>query len=286
MTWKKINNKLIASSPTPRLATIGAIILTLHRILILELSFLNLRYEVSSYYIQRKKNVIRHRRSIPFRIKEDKWLTNVLDYLILYIFGFFNFLFQVLMVTPVLKRVCTLVIRNLSASPVFVRRSLSFAFGIIISYFIFFVFNGKDTKKSFIISFTIISVTLFTIVFAMSTTFRCVILLAIPKIIITQLRFVILYQISVLILSGPLVTIQANSQILSELALCSAKISYDITMEKIRETIRPLLVFVHSFQALVDEFGSFYKSMKTFLMDALNTIREIEKYLGILYLIG
>ena len=184
------------------------------------------------------------------------------------------------MITPFLKAIFSLLIQNLTRLPLFFRRLISFLFGILISYFLFAVFNAKDSKKSIIIAFVIISVTLFTLVFALSTAVRCIILLAIPKIIITQLRFIILYQISILILSGPLITIQANSQILCELALCSAKITYEITMDKVREASKPLLVFVHSFQALVDDFTAFYKTMKNFLNDALSTMKDMQKFLG------
>lgn len=83
-----------------------------------------------------------------------------------------------------------------------------------------------------------------------------------------------------LVLSGPLVTIQANSQILCELAICSAKITYDLTIEKIREASRPLLQFVHSFQILTKEFKAFYDIMKNFLNDSLVTIKNIQQYLG------
>ena len=51
-------------------------------------------------------------------------------------------------------------------------------------------------------------------------------------------------------------------------------------MDKIKEEFRPLLVFVHSFQALINEFTAFYKSMKNFLIDAMNTVKEMQKYLG------
>lgn len=51
-------------------------------------------------------------------------------------------------------------------------------------------------------------------------------------------------------------------------------------MDKIKEQFRPLLVFVHSFQALINEFTAFYKSMKSFLIDAMNTMKEMQKYLG------
>lgn len=256
-------------------------LLTIHRTLVLQLSFINLKYEMAHYYIHRKRNVMRNRRLIPFRIKEDSSLHNAIDYLVLCLFGFLNFLAQLLMITPIVRRVFGSLIRRLTNLPKFVRRLISFVFGIFLSYFLFAVFSAKDTRKSFIIIFTIVIVTLFTFVFAISTAFRCIILLAIPKIIITQLRFIILYQISILIISGPLVTIQANSQVLCELVLCAAKISYDVTMEKVREATKPLLMFVHSFRVLVNEFSAFYKTMKNFLSNALNTIREMQKYLGI-----
>lgn len=233
------------------------------------------------YYIHRKRNLMRNRQVIPFRIREDSYLYNALDYSVLYLFGFLNFLVQFVMITPLLKSFFGSLIRKLTNLPKFIRRLISFVFGILLSYFLFAVFSAKDSRKSFIIVFTIVIVTLFTFVFAISTAVRCIVLLAIPKIIITQLRFIILYQISILIISGPLVTIQANSQILCELVLCAAKISYDITMEKVREATRPLLVFVHSFRVLVNEFSAFYKTMKNFLNDALHTIREMQKYLGI-----
>lgn len=230
--------------------------------------------------MHRKRNLIRNRAVIPFKIREDRLLNKILDYLVLYFFGFFNFLIQFIMITPILKNIFYFVITKLTNLSPFFRRTISFIFGMFLSYFLFMVFNQKDNRKSFIILFTIIIVTLLTLVFALSTAFRCVILLAIPKIIITQLRFILLYQVSLLVLSGPLITIQANSQILCELALCSAKISYDITIEKVKEEFRPLLVFVHSFQALINEFTAFYKSMKRFLIDAMNTIKEMHKYLG------
>ena len=258
-------------------------LLTMHRILILQISFINLKYEMAHYYIHRKRNLMRNRKVIPFRIREDNRLYNAFDYSVLYLFGFLNFLVQIVLITPILKRLFGALVRRLTNLPRFVRRLLSFVFGIGLSYFLFAVFSAKDSRKSFIIIFTIVIVTLFTFVFAISTAFRCIILLAIPKIIITQLRFIILYQISILILSGPLVTIQANSQILCELVLCAAKISYDITMEKVREATKPLLVFVHSFRVLVNEFSAFYKTMKSFLSDALHTIREMQKYLGGLF---
>lgn len=185
--------------------------------MILQFSFINLKYELSQYYIYRKRNVIKNRTRIPFKIREDKFLNNLFDFLILYLLGFINFLIQLITIKPILRKIFYLIIFKLTNLPLFFRRLISFIFGIFLSYFLFFVFNQKDSQKSFIFLFTIIIVTLFTLIFALSTTFRCIILIAIPKIITTQLRFILLYQVSLLILTGPLITIQANSQILCEL---------------------------------------------------------------------
>lgn len=254
--------------------------ITLHRIFILQITFFDLKCKLSNYYMQRKKNLIRNRKKIPFKIKEDKLIKNIFDYLFLYFFELVNLIFQILMITPILRIVLSKLIHRFSNLSLIVRQVIAFIFGIFLSYFLFFVFNEKDTKKIYIFCFTIITVTFFTLIFSLSTAVRCIILLAIPKIIITQLRFIILYQISVLIISGPLITIQSNTQILSELALCSAKISYDLTMEKMKESIKPILIVFNSFKVLVDEFGIFYESMKNFLMDALKTIKDVERYLG------